>query len=378
VQSHFHYYATYIAALWAGMEQKKAQQLAYYCQTMDELRTGSDLLQPWHYQKEKFYPYLTGKSTLNNFDEITSCKNSLKCDFNAKLAFRSFPALLPKAAELTHLAHTQLEANQLQKINNIDSKKITHHFYDEDIEIITIDEALFNEAQLKIVNIPSDPRLKCEANSKFSRDMLNDIIYKTRYRSEVKNMELALLGCRLFVYQQTWMQTLNSTNKTNQLKDAFYWTLNAIECFLRAIPIKNTRYWFTEPNSKRKARLDKLLTKILSFEGAAFEEEYKWLAHFPDLIACHQINMPTEFNNWQLGLRYRKKHLLEQAMLLAKTDQKRDINLLSGFKHSDFFKLNKAAEYHANWLTCQLKNKDLFHCQTNKSVGDSSLWQLLP
>ncbi|KGJ87938.1 DUF6765 family protein [Colwellia psychrerythraea] len=551
---YFHYYATYLAARWAGMESDKAQQLAYCCQTMDELGAGLSMVLPWHYQgesqgenqREKFSPCITGVnakagdgvedelSTVNSYldniwlypqdEQKIHQEESGFGTLNAELAFRCFPALsiqtvavnhagevnsvvssvgsssvsgavanaVANAADNTtdsavtdeikpkfeaqHYRHKKgfttnasgsrindnwrQQQNPLAKLaasqpldscitsqhynpltdidwqrggnfkqsfsqklagkhqaslrgeqtryqasdyiaehsacggKTIQSKKSSqlagHEGIDEagieetDVDVIDIDKVFFNGSSQQAVHSNSnsncnsnyEPLLACVANSDFSREMLNDIIYKSRYRSEVKDMELQLLGCRLFVYQQTWRHNLKNGDKAKQLKDAFYWTLYAIECFLRATPLKNKRHWFAKLSSEHTASIDEHLSQLFDFTGEPFEQEIHWLTHLPRLLACQQQGLPLVADNWQQGLRYRKNHLLEQAMLAAKTAQSRQIKSLTGFKQSDFFKLNKAAEYHANWLACQLKHQQVFDFDTSQSLGDAAIWRL--
>ena len=551
---YFHYYATYLAARWAGMESDKAQQLAYCCQTMDELNAGSSMAQPWHYQVErqgknqfkgqgdKFYPCITGVNTKarEGFEDESSAVNSYLDNIwlysqhehkshqessgfgtlNAELAFRCFPALSTQAATRNHvgavngsvssvlrnsvanitssattddikpgvftphnrhkrgfttqascsgasdnwqqeqrplttlaarqsLSHgitsrhynpltdidwqrggnfkqgfsqklaskhqaslkgsqpnyqvndgiAELSTFDRKTIDNEKSSQLTEHEGNDlfgtdvteidvpgieatDVDVIDIDEVFFNAASPQSLysnsngNSNYEPLLVCVANSAFSREMLNDIIFKSRYRSEVKDIELPLLACRLFVYQQTWRHNLENSNKAKQLKDAFYWTLYAIECFLCATPLKNKRHWFAEPSLEHTAKVDEQLSELFSFSGEPFEQEAHWLTYLPRLLACQQQGLPVTADNWQQGLRYRKNHLLEQAMLAAKTARSREIKDLTGFKKSDFFKLNKAAEYHANWLTCQLKHKQVFNIDTSQSLGSTAVWQL--
>ena len=52
LNAYFHYYATYLAACLAGMPLKRAQLLAYYCQTMSTMYQGSSSVEEW----DKFYP----------------------------------------------------------------------------------------------------------------------------------------------------------------------------------------------------------------------------------------------------------------------------------------------------------------------------------
>lgn len=347
----FHYYATYLAARLAGMEPDRSQQLAYYCQTTNELRQDSVLQVPWKYQTDIFSPCVTGKSVKKH----QGINNEL-------IVFNIWPS----GNKLT--AKHRLKNNNKTIIVDPHNAELAFRYF-PNLPVSTVDNNWIKRQEKPI-------ETSCLANSEFSREMLNDVIYKSRYRSEIKSIDLALLGCRLFVYQQTWLHCLESEYKNKSLKDAFYWTLYAIECFLRATPIKSKRHWFTEFGADHKNQLDEQLTCLFALSGNPLEQEFNWLNKLSTLLAYRQQNIIIDTGNWQEGLRYRNSHLLEQAMLASKANQSLEIKSLRGFKKSDFFKINKAIEYHSDWFACQLKHKQVFNRSTSQSVGSSLIWRL--
>ncbi|SFD48898.1 DUF6765 family protein [Pseudoalteromonas denitrificans] len=423
MDSNFHYYGTYLAARLAGMKPYTAQQLAYYCRTMTQMQTGSEALSTWQYQGYKFFPCSTGSHI--KVDDINAHLND---HFHCDLAFKDLPAFKEKSVHLDeentlikskitkttyneHAARNNekqsmtshyynpltdidwkkggqfkakfsqklafkhlLSQNETQK-KQTDQNNIDFSFDENSFQIKekVIDETISNQSLDKV-----DPKLRCEANSDFSRTMLNDVIHKTRYRSDVNKFELALLGCRLFVYQNTWKHKKenNHKDKSQNLFDAFYWTVYAISSFIKGKTMTNKRHWSADHKFKNITLLESCLTDIFTHEGSHLKKEYLWLNHMPTLLSNDENASSVPFINWLEGLRYRENHLIEQAMLEANTDETRQIEDLNAFKSSYFFKLNKANEYHSTWLAQQFKNQGLSEFDTTQRLGNYDIWRL--
>ena len=161
------------------------------------------------------------------------------------------------------------------------------------------------------------------------------------------------------------------------LLDAFYWTQYAIQCYLQGKPMENAPDLTETGKPGLNYRLDNSLKALFLFSGERLHGEYIWLRRLPALLADYGKGQSPIFVNWREGLRYRPQHLVEQAMLASGADSQRQIKLIQGFKASHFFKLNKAAEYHTDWLSRQLGHKGLPSYATAQSLGDNDVWQLI-
>jgi hypothetical protein len=223
-----------------------------------------------------------------------------------------------------------------------------------------------------------DERLSCVANSRFARNMLNDTIYHSRYCDHLKRIDVALLGCRLFVYQNTFLYCTKPTQqqKTERLIQAFYWTLYVIESFIKGKTIKDKLHLHWRPMFGDNALLEKTLRSLYGFNGDVLETEFMWLHQLPGLLGYFGLDQHGRMDSWWCGFRYLPGQLCERALLDCGAGLSRRIQMLDGFKRSGFFKLNKAAEYHTQWLAQQLCQHGIEGYDTTQSIGDSELWQL--
>ena len=420
VDTLFYYYATYLAARLAGMKQQDSQQLAYYCQTMSELQSGSPVLRPWHYQDYKFTPCVTGQSDTQAQEGHEGRFGSFHCE----LAFQHLPTLQETHVKPVSASPAVTKVEPIaESAPGPESDKVTCHYYNPLTDIdwqhggqfrpgfsqklankhhevkppesesspyfdwregkIELEEGICSTASKPLEDEEAhqpDTRLNCVANSDFARTMLNDGIYKARYQSTVKGMELALLGCRLYAYQNTWQHELatemSPEERAVRLLDAYYWTQYAIECYLQGKPMDSERSLAGHDKPELNYGLEQSLKALFLFSGESLEGEYMWLRRMPALLANYGQGPSPIFVNWREGLRYRPNHLLEQAMLASGTGGQRQIKLLQGFKASQFFKLNKAAEYHADWLARHLSHKGLTAYATTQSLGHQDMWRL--
>lgn len=411
MDSNFHYYGTYLAACLAGMAPDRAQQLAYYCRTMIQMQAGSDDLSTWHYQDHTFNPCIAGYDLIQSEDPCY-----LNISFHCNLAFKHLPALdqieikrTPKntilksfinktetnnsaikssAMAVTKTSHyynplTDIDWQQGGKFKTQFSQKLalkhaayqnkddqgkeqhkesnfTHSFVHPNLET-----QVENQDRSKI-DLKLNPNLISKANSDFSRSMLNDVIYKNRYSSDINKFSLALFGSRLFIYQNTWCQK----HQKHNLLDAFFWSVYAINCFIKGKFITNKRHWSVPLTFNKNNELENSLTEIFNLKGQHLQTEYVWLKHITKLLSDESCD-----HNSREGLRYRENYLVEQAMLAVDTNDARKIHSLTKFKSSHFFKLNKANEYHSTWLAQQFKNHNLHGIDPTQTLGNNNIWQ---
>ena len=397
----FYYYATCLAARLAGMKPEESQQLAYYCQTMSEMHSGKTAITPWQYQDYQFTPCVMGAKQR----ERKGSEGDLLTVPHHELAFTRLPALLATTAVSAFPREKQYQTAAYG--DNPISAQITRHYYNPLTDVdwqqggrlksvfsrklvsrhsTICDPQPVDNIEPTVVdrNNPRgclDSRLDCIANSQFSRDMLNDSIFKSRYYSSVKGIGLALLGCRLFVYQNTWQAAefskLNSDSAEQRVKlllDAFYWSVYAIECFVQNKTLENRRQWQQSAALERNQILTEQLKALFSIKDPSLRREYMWLSQFPKLMVEHGTDEAV-FTNWREGLRYRPNHLCEQAMLQSDTDLQWQIRDLQGFKESAYYKLNLAAQYQLDWLAKHLINKGLGSSVAMQNSAEQNLWQ---
>ncbi|MCJ8273160.1 MAG: hypothetical protein MJK04_27635, partial [Psychrosphaera sp.] len=420
-----------LAARLGGMTQHNAQKLAGYCHGMTQMNIGSGAVSPWYYQGKKFTPCVTGSSVAN--DDLGV--------YHSELAFRCLPAFeAPEPAvvsrDIVDTRHASTRANAGASGGVEAAMQPAQHAYNPLTDIDWKDggkmkpsfgqklaaklERLVRQPSLRdnvhgavqgavkgVVNDagqrrddwsePSanldpdahqqitglDPRLKCQANSPFARQMMNDSLNKTHYDNKTSGIEMALLGCRLFVYQNTWgngdkKAGINPppTVRARKLVEAFYWTLYTIESFMRGKTLRDKLHLSWQKHATNPALLDNTLYRLLSFKGDTLEREFMWLNQLPGLLGHYGLSQKSVPDNWWEGFRCRPDHLLEQAMIASGAGLGRDIQIIESFRQSDFFKLNKACEYHANWLYLQLKQRKLAFYSTAQQCGDDVAFQL--
>ena len=386
MDTHFHYYATYLAARLAGMHSRHAQSLAYYCISLAEMHAGSDSLIPWQFQGSLFFPCVTGIETKN--PSIT--QSTHYGEYHCELAFRQLPALekhiqltkQPKALKNRYLQRVGPTAaiSQYNPLTDIDwqgSHNKNLGFLQKNVTPPSSQTSLSASWRNDAAS-----RLHCRANSAFSQQMFNDVIDTPEYKTKAQGFELALLGCHLFVYQNTWryeIQTLNDNQIINREKkrlDAFFWTYFAVHCYLKKSPLSASTPNLALYCLQNTRSLINTLQQLFSLDDEPLRIEYYWLNSIPALLQDNNQRHSITFDNWQEGLRLRPNYLLDQAMLAANTTEKRQIISLNGFKNFGFFKLNKAAEYHTQWVANQFYKHHLRNYDTTQCVGRHDKWCL--
>lgn len=384
----FYYYTTWLAARLAGMTPDDAQRLAYYCQTMSEQEVGGEAVLPWSYQGMKFNPCVTGSPVVDDDLGI----------YNSELAFRCLPTFVtPKASIVPSsplsVPVVQQSHHAYNPLTDIDWKgggKIKPSFGQKvaaklerfrpkkkGYKPVLTPLDICDELPPQQIN-GLDARLDCQANSVFARMMLNNSLDNAKRCDEIKGIELPLLGCRLFTWQNTWhhskIKPLQASGDYQAqgtiLLEAFYWTVYAIQSYLRAKPIQDKLHLSWQKPGTDPAVLESTLLGLFSFKGDVLEREFMWLNRLPGLMACYGLSQKQPKLSWWQGFRCLPGHLLEQAMINSAAGLSRDIKLLDGFKASEFFKLNKAAEYHTHWLNAQLKERSLGFYSTAQNCGD--------
>lgn len=401
-----HFYGSYLAARLAGMSTSKAYTLALYCRSMVEFYPESSALQSWNYQGMEFAPCITSSGAVSSSAEPSGLAEQLNDPNHTELAFHRLPAFdYVRQNRVDHHKVAEIESEQSRHHGNeLTTQNSAKHSYHPLTDIdwqggggfkpsfaqklakrfgfnrLTESEASI-EPEPNEVNLVEDKHLlQCKANSRFARVMLNDTIYHSRYCDKLKNVDLALLGCRLFVYQNTWIAQLKqqscdigpAPSKDSILLDAFYWTVYAIECFVKGISMADKLRFNRCADSKFQSNL----TVLLGFDGDVLEGEYLWLDRLPSLLSRFSLESPKYFDPWWQGFRYQSNTLQEQAMLQSGSGLCRQIKLLSNFRKSHFFKLNKAVEHHSNWLYEQLCERGLDHLNTAQRCSTYSEFQL--
>ncbi len=375
LNAYFHYYATYLAACLAGMPLKRAQLLAYYCQTMSTMYQGSSSVEEWRFQGDIFTPCLTGID--KGFDEVDLATQQAG-PFNCHLAFRALPAfkasVFAKPTVQCQALAIRCHYNPLTDINWLKGGQFTPAFSAK------LASKHLEQSQSRIISPLNNPLLICEENSDFCRVMLNDTINSSLMPLPSKGCELALLGVRLYTYQNSWHSAKLSKNIDNEsrvkiLLDCFYWTFYCVFCAVNNKYMEKTpKYDGEQLPIKHRRRFNALLKELLLINSNTFEMEYLWLKQLPILLKYHSTVAALSVH-WQQGLRLRNDYLLEGAAILAKTNGTKEIRSLAGFKNSHFFKLNKAAEYHCQWLMEQMGRYNITEIDVNQSVGHSAIWQ---
>lgn len=203
-----------------------------------------------------------------------------------------------------------------------------------------------------------DPRLRCVANSEFARKMLNHATEKKNHSDGVDS--LALFACRLFVYQQTWMNSLHE----GQVKDGdrvqvyltmFYWTAYAIQCFMVNKPLADKLHIRLLSDGAKIELLNSVLRSIFIFDGNPLEKEYFYLSRLACILSYGEVKHQPLPDAWYQGFRYRPAWLIEKAIIASGGGHSRHIQFISAFKQTEFYHLNKAAQHHCMWLDEQLE-----------------------
>ena len=395
----FHYYGSYLAARLAGMEQDTAQRLAYYCYGMFEQKAGSDTLRDWYVAgvddgDRAFSPCV-----------VMSNDDSQYGMYNCKLAFTHLPCMSfafdgadgaaeldfyqgqtvtnAVAAEQHEQAASRFAYNPLTDIDWRGKGEVKPSFGRKIADKLS---RLRRHSSYHVSSISSgsssakhyfDPRLVSVPNSVFSRQMLNDAIEKKYKPGGVD--PLALFACRLFVYQQTWMNAAFNSNSSSSDQNSssvqkhsdkvqvylsmFYWTAYAIQSFMAGKSIGDKLRIRLLSDGSKVELLNSLLRSIFVFEGNKLEKEYFYLSRLACILSYGEVKHQPALDNWYQGLRFRPQFLMEKA-LIASGGCHRQIQFLSAFKQTEFYQLNKAAETHTIWLDEQLQAAGLGELST--------------
>lgn len=399
----FHYYATLVAGIMAGMPLNDARELAYYCYGTSQQFANSEQTESWQFNDYSFKPIVTrkGQSELrygpNNcalaFEEFPAMETSSNSEYSASSKVTvckvgSSTSVNNMAQHNTQFAQTQCFYNPLTDVDWQGGGDLKHHFKQrlahrasqQTQSLKTQYELQAQQVQSKIfdseaISEPDDALslLKPLENSKFIHKAINDVIYKQRYHDQVRSAPLALLGCRLFVLQQSW----SAPHSTQSLLHAWLNTWLAIYSFKQNRPMPQTAPWELFSSQPGSGQFYEKLEQCLEELNRKRYGEAVWLALITE--ACSSQQQSTNFDKLPLlllyGLALRPAYLLDQAQNLAGGDKEFVIHNLNGFKQSQFYQLNLAAHYHCDWLARQLACKGLSAFNTQQSLGNLSLWR---
>ncbi len=399
----FHYYATLVAGIMAGMPLNDARELAYYCYGTSQQFANSEQTESWQFNDYSFKPIVTrkGQSELrygpNNcalaFEEFPAMETSLKseCSASSKVTLckvGSSTSVSNLALHNTQFAQTQCFYNPLTDVDWQGGGDLKHHFKQrlahrasqQTQSLKTQYELQAQQVQSKIfdseaISEPDDALslLKSRENSKFIHKAINDVIYKQRYHDLMRSAPLALLGCRLFVLQQSW----SAPHTTQSLLHAWLNTWLAIYSFKQNRPMPQTAPWGLFSSQPGSCQFFKKLEQRLEELNRKQSGEPVWLTLITEAISYKQQSTSLDKSPWLLlyGLALRPSYLLDQAQNLAGSDKEFVIHNLNGFKQSQFYQLNLAAHYHCDWLARQLASKGLSAFNTQQSLGNLELWR---
>jgi hypothetical protein len=399
----FHYYATLVAGIMAGMPLNDARELAYYCYGTSQQFAHSEQTESWQFNDYSFKPIVTRKGQ----SELRYGPN------NCALAFEEFPAMETSVAsersvsskvtsckvsastsvgnialQNTQFAQTQCFYNPLTDVDWQGGGDLKHHFKQRlahratqktqslktqyDLRAQKVQSKIFDS---EAISEPDDvlSLLKPHENSKFIHKAINDVIYKQRYHDLVSSAPLALLGCRLFILQQSRSTPLT----TQSLLHTWLNTWLAIYSFKQSRPMPQTAPWALFSSQPGSCQFFEKLEQSFKKLNRKQHGEAVWLTLIT--AACSSQQQSTNFDKSPLllfyGLALRAEYLLEQAQNLADGDKEFVIHNLNGFKQSQFYQLNVAAHYHCDWLARQLASKGLNAFNTQQSLGNLALWR---
>lgn len=399
----FHYYATLVAGIMAGMPLNDARELAYYCYGTSQQFAHSKQTESWQFNDYSFKPIVTRKGQ----SELRYGPN------NCALAFEAFPAMETSVAsersasgkvilckvdsntsannialQNLQFAQTQCFYNPLTDVDWQGGGDLKHHFKQRLAHRATLQtqslkthyDSQAQQIQSKVFDseMNSEPDdalslLKPRENSKFIHKAINDVIYKQRYHDLVRSAPLALLGCRLFVLQQSW----SAPHTTQSLLHAWLSTWLAIYSFKQNRPMPQTEPWALFSSQTGNCQFFNKLEQSLEKLSRKRHGEAIWLTLITAACSSAQQSTIPHESSWLLfyGLALRPEYLLEQAQSLADVDKEFVIQDLNGFKQSQFYQLNVAAHYHCDWLARQLASKGLSAFNTQQSLGNLDLWR---
>lgn len=399
----FHYYATLVAGIMAGMPLNDARELAYYCYGTSQQFAHSEQTESWQFNDYSFKPIVTrkGQSELcygpNNcalaFEVFPAMETSSKSERSASskvtlCKVSESTSVYNMAQQNTQFAQTQCFYNPLTDVDWQGGGDLKHHFKQrlahratqQTQSLKTQYDLQTQLVQSKIFDLEATPEhgdalslLKPLENSKFIHKSINDVIYKQRYQDLVRSAPLALLGCRLFVLQQSW----SAPHSTQSLLHAWLNTWLAIYSFKHSRPITQKEPWALFSSQAGHCQFFSQLEQNLDKLNRKGNGETVWLALITDACSYQQQSTNFDKSPWLLlyGLALRSEYLLGQAQSLAGGDKEFVIYNLNGFKQSQFYQLNVAAHYHCDWLARQLASKGLSAFNTQQSLGNLELWR---
>ena len=399
MDQHFHYYGTFIAGVMAGLPIHDAKKLAYYCYGISNQFVDTQQTQSWHFGRYTFNPIIS---------RICATEQTLGLN-NCALAFERFPAMnkqfdkwviddnssMPvvknnlktdtlvcnRAGKTTQI---QCYYNPLtdvdwqgggdfrfhfkQRLTQMSNQKVTQQNrlkrFNNHSEIPGLNhtKACYEEPDKLNLLVP-------KPNSHFIHKAINDVIYKRHYNEFEYSELLALLGCRLFVSQYSW-----ASHSYQGLVNAWLCSWQAIKCFMTQTPISDFYHQFNDtPQGERFLRS---LKQTLSMPTGVNQNESIWLSLIEKGLergALSKLNL--DYDMLFYGIMLREQYLLMQAQSLSGSDKAFEISDPNRFKQCMLYKLNKAAQYHCDWLARQLAKEGLSAFNTQQSIGNLELWR---
>ena len=391
----FHYYATLIAGIMAGMPSNDAKELAYYCYGTSQQFAHKKNTKTWHFDEYVFKPIVTRKGHSN----LPYGPN------NCALAFELFPAMEATMTEQgsaisehsssskvtlckldsstsvdnialqnTQFAQTQCFYNPLTDVDWQGGGDLKYHFKQR-LAYRAMQQTQSKVFESEVTSEPSDrlALLKPLENSRFIQKAINDVIYKQRYHDLVRSAPLALLGCRLFALQQSW----SAPYTTQLLLHTWLSTWLTIYSFNQKRPMPQIEPWALFSSQKGNCQFFSQLKQSLDKLSRKRYGEPVWLELITAARSYRQQSTNYEKSPRVLlyGLALRPEYLLDQAHSFAGDDREFVIQDLNGFKQSQFYQLNLAVHYHCDWLARQLASKGLSAFNTQQSLGNLELWR---
>ncbi|ALU42128.1 hypothetical protein [Pseudoalteromonas rubra] len=328
MNSLFHFYGTYLAGLALNIEPKSARRLAKYA-GQGVLQRMPQVTLNWHCDSAYITPVQTGCAD-NDIDSFGPAY--------CKLAFSHLPAF------------GEYEEGMRNPVLSFGEAGLSSPMPGRLAEMLI-------KPQLN--RLPTF--LLCQPDSRFSRSMLNDVIFKSLYHNEVRQMSEALFGCRLYVYQSTW-----PLSHWPSLCQSWLATCYALECWQHNKPLKLTgNDWQMHKNARVQAiyrRLCALYSQMIKTPNCISRERL-WTS------LLGEYTMPVLAGKGSTTSR--ETAFLEQARRYGQITKSGRIRALSQFKESYWYKFNHAAAYHCNWLSRQLHHRGFTQFDTRQYPGSA-------
>ncbi|MCG7563046.1 hypothetical protein [Pseudoalteromonas sp. McH1-42] len=324
----FHFYGTYLAGLALNFEPKRARLLAKYAGQGVLQRVPQKTLN-WHCDSTYLTPIQTGCAD-NNIDSFGPA--------HCKLAFSHLPAFGEYEQRMGEPALLLDEAG-----------------------LSTSPSGRLAETMIKPQLNKLPAFLMCQPDSRFSRRMLNDVIFKSRYHNEVQRMSEALFGCRLYVYQSTWPLA-----HWPALCQSWLATCYALDCWQHNKPLK---LFGNDWQMCRNARVQAIYRRLCAM--------YPQMIKTPNSVSRERLwtALLSEYKMPELADKgntaSRETAFLEQARRYGQITKAGRILALSQFRESNWYKFNLAATYHCNWLSRQLHHRGFNQFDTRQCLGSA-------